>query len=192
MKTCTKCHQVKKLEDFRVQTANEDGRAYACKECMKKAKVVERPADWKKKTADISAYNKAWRAENREKVKSYEKKHKRTPEKERGKYVRLMMRLHGQDWKPRVLLTEEEKLIRKKEKSRKKHISRMARPESRRKEKARKSLKMALSRGKLEKLPCFVCGSSDVEGHHPDYDRPLDVVWLCQEHHRQVHAIMRE
>jgi hypothetical protein len=30
------------------------------------------------------------------------------------------------------------------------------------------------------------------EAHHPDYDRPLDVVWLCTAHHRQAHATARK
>lgn len=29
------------------------------------------------------------------------------------------------------------------------------------------------------------CGKP--EGHHPDYSQPLSVVWLCSEHHKQVH-----
>lgn len=28
-------------------------------------------------------------------------------------------------------------------------------------------------------------------GHHPDYDRPLEVVWLCQEHHKQAHSLVK-
>jgi hypothetical protein len=27
------------------------------------------------------------------------------------------------------------------------------------------------------------------EGHHPDYGRPLDVVWLCNQHHREAHEV---
>jgi hypothetical protein len=42
----------------------------------------------------------------------------------------------------------------------------------------------ALRRGKLVKQPCEICGSTTVEAHHEDYSRPLDVHWLCQEHHR--------
>lgn len=51
----------------------------------------------------------------------------------------------------------------------------------------RDAVKYALKTGKLVKTPCHVCGEERVEGHHPDYSRPLDVVWLCREHHLQVH-----
>ena len=44
----------------------------------------------------------------------------------------------------------------------------------------------ALKTGKLFKQPCFMCGEQ-AEAHHPDYSRPLDVVWLCSSHHRQAH-----
>lgn len=46
----------------------------------------------------------------------------------------------------------------------------------------------AIRDGRLIKLPCWICGSMDnIEAHHPDYDSPLDVVWLCTEHHAQIH-----
>lgn len=50
----------------------------------------------------------------------------------------------------------------------------------------------ALRDGKLQKVPCHVCGCENVEAHHPDYDRPLDVVWLCSSHHKEAHAIAKE
>lgn len=41
-----------------------------------------------------------------------------------------------------------------------------------------------------------VCAVPDCDkrpvAHHPDYDRPLDVVWLCQAHHKQAHELTRE
>lgn len=33
------------------------------------------------------------------------------------------------------------------------------------------------------------CCSTKPQAHHPDYSRPLDVVWLCQAHHKQAHAL---
>jgi len=49
----------------------------------------------------------------------------------------------------------------------------------------------AVRDGRLKKLPCFVCGEK-AEAHHPDYDRPLDVMWLCPPHHKQAHAMVKE
>jgi hypothetical protein len=45
----------------------------------------------------------------------------------------------------------------------------------------------ALKKGEIDKLPCSVCGESRVVGHHPDYSKPLAVVWLCEAHHRAEH-----
>jgi hypothetical protein len=49
----------------------------------------------------------------------------------------------------------------------------------------------AVRSGKVLPLPCFICGDS-AEAHHPDYDRPLDVVWLCSAHHKQAHALTKK
>lgn len=48
-------------------------------------------------------------------------------------------------------------------------------------------LQSALRRGLLERAPCAVCGEEKVDGHHPDYDRPMLVVWLCRKHHCAAH-----
>lgn len=46
--------------------------------------------------------------------------------------------------------------------------------------------------GSVKMEPCRVCGENKSEGHHPDYNHPLDVVWLCRKHHREVHAMARD
>jgi hypothetical protein len=51
-----------------------------------------------------------------------------------------------------------------------------------------KAVELAINRGDLEKKPCSVCGSGlKIQAHHPDYSKPLDVVWLCDLHHKQAH-----
>jgi hypothetical protein len=50
----------------------------------------------------------------------------------------------------------------------------------------------AVRDGRLEKLPCQVCGSAKSQAHHPDYSKPLEVVWLCDPHHKEEHARLKE
>ena len=54
---------------------------------------------------------------------------------------------------------------------------------------AHNAVSKAVLRKGLIPHPCWVCGEK-AEAHHPDYDRPLDVVWLCQPHHKQAHALI--
>lgn len=55
--------------------------------------------------------------------------------------------------------------------------------------KAHKLLKQAISSGKVIKKPCYLCGKIKSEGHHEDYSKPLDVIWLCRQHHGLIHHI---
>ena len=51
----------------------------------------------------------------------------------------------------------------------------------------RSYLNVYLKRGKVIKKPCEVCNSVEVEAHHNDYTKPLEVIWLCREHHLEKH-----
>ena len=50
----------------------------------------------------------------------------------------------------------------------------------------------AVRDGKLIKQPCEVCGELKVDGHHDDYEKPLEVRWLCRKHHAEHHKKERE
>ena len=56
---------------------------------------------------------------------------------------------------------------------------------------AHAAVRQALRDGTLKRGRCAVCKSFRVEGHHPDYSKPLYVIWLCRLHHRQRHAEIR-
>lgn len=55
------------------------------------------------------------------------------------------------------------------------------------KRKAHIKLGNSVRDGKIKKKPCAVCGSCKVHAHHDDYSKPLEVIWLCQKHHRDIH-----
>ena len=51
----------------------------------------------------------------------------------------------------------------------------------------RSYLNVYIKRGILVKQPCSVCGDPKVEGHHKDYNKPLEVVWFCRACHMAHH-----
>lgn len=53
---------------------------------------------------------------------------------------------------------------------------------------ARKKLHYAIKLGKIKRKPCSVCGNPKSHGHHKNYDKPLEVIWLCAIHHQLVHT----
>lgn len=55
--------------------------------------------------------------------------------------------------------------------------------EQRIKDRARAYANVYQRRGKLVPQPCEVCGSAEVEKHHDDYRKPLQVTWFCRQHH---------
>src|ERR1019366_10759144 len=40
-----------------------------------------------------------------------------------------------------------------------------------------------LNRGNIEKKTCEICGDENSQMHHDDYNKPLEIKWLCRKHH---------
>jgi hypothetical protein len=64
------------------------------------------------------------------------------------------------------------------------------RAEDSRRARCHNAVAKALKSGKLQPEPCTVCGSENAVAHHTSYDHPLDVVWVCQVHHKELHRRM--
>lgn len=48
-------------------------------------------------------------------------------------------------------------------------------------------------KGILKYAPCEICGTDkDIQCHHDDYMKPLDVRWLCRKHHVEYHNSRKE
>src|SRR5437773_256503 len=50
---------------------------------------------------------------------------------------------------------------------------------------AQQKVYIELRAGRLVRGICF-CGKTEVEAHHPDYRKPLAVIWFCRTHHRMA------
>jgi hypothetical protein len=56
---------------------------------------------------------------------------------------------------------------------------------------ARRLLQGAVARGEIVRpKECQECGvGGRIDGHHPDYTKPLDVMWLCRRCHMKLHRM---
>jgi hypothetical protein len=52
----------------------------------------------------------------------------------------------------------------------------------------RKIAAKGLTRGRFKQEPCVICNKIG-EMHHHNYRKPYEVTWLCNLHHRQLHAL---
>jgi hypothetical protein len=128
-----------------------------------------------------TAYKKAWDEKN----PGYHTEKKRqwvtdNPERhqeiEDRKYARRKAR---EGWQDRIIKTPEE------QKEAKRLRWHNLDPVKRQ---ARRAVRMAIKNGTLVRGNCSVCGVVDVEAHHTDYSKPLEVQWLCKEHHLAEHG----
>jgi hypothetical protein len=59
------------------------------------------------------------------------------------------------------------------------------------------AVSFAVTAGELVRQPCERCGATEsadggpINGHHEDYDKPLEVIWLCRRCHARRHMELR-
>ena len=49
----------------------------------------------------------------------------------------------------------------------------------------------AIKDGVLKREGCIFCGDEKTDGHHADYSKPLEVLWVCRKHHAELHRKAR-
>lgn len=75
-------------------------------------------------------------------------------------------------------------------------VTKAWRAEDKRRQAAHSAVARAIRNGDLTKMPCVRCGAEKVEAHHEDYDKKLEVVWLCtpchKQRHKEIDAMLKE
>lgn len=163
-KTCKVCGRVKPITEFYKHASTADRLFADCKEC------------WREKS-------KQYRLDNIEQRRKFDRKRESIPHRKQAhrEYAKTPA---GKAIQAKAIFkyaqTPAGKAVRKKyiDKWRKKYPHRIA---------AESLLSTAIAAGRVTKYPCWICGKTNVHGHHPDYDQPLNVVWLCPLHHKQLH-----
>jgi hypothetical protein len=61
-------------------------------------------------------------------------------------------------------------------------------PDFKKRKLARCRVNTSIRRNQIQRKCCEECGSPNAHAHHENYDRPLDVRWLCEQHHRLIHG----
>ena len=135
-----------------------------CKKEVKRKRANQKTCLLKKCVFGI--INKRWAKKT---LKEYAKYHREYRHKN-AKKIRAYKRKFNKLWRKKNGYHNEEN-------SKKRHP---------RKERARYEVQKAVQRGDLKKEPCIVCGNKKSQGHHENYNKPLEVIWLCALHHREV------
>jgi hypothetical protein len=159
VKKCTKCKQEKPLEDFsRDNRPGRGGRASQCKECVSAA---QRTPQARRRAREKYAENPG---QDRARALLWRENN---PEKARAQWARSdaknreAKRLRGRQW-----YAENPGLAA-----------------------AHRTTTRAIASGRLIRQPCEECGATEnIHAHHDDYDKPLEIRWLCAKHHMRLHA----
>lgn len=164
-KVCSKCNTGKCISEFYRNKNMKDGHVNECKSC---AKI--RIADWNNKNRDkVRSYNRKWASENRELCNANTTKYRENNRSKRADFAKK----YRAENKDKI----RDYKIKYKSDNPKKHNSHVR-------------VSLAIKSGDLIKpLSCECCGvfTEALHAHHCDYNKPLDVNWLCHICHADWH-----
>lgn len=164
-KACPKCGKEYTLSGFSKNRTKADGLQSVCKECVRKANLAN--------SRNNVNRVRAWRAANPDRTKMYQREY----------YKKNQKHIYSRhcDWRnrnPSLVSTQTNEY-------RTKHPGKWS---------AVIELNNAVRDGIIYKpTKCQLCGIGDVRihGHHEDYNKPLDVLWVCPKCHASIHQEKR-
>ena len=179
-KRCTACKTMKPLSEYHRDGKASDGHVQRCKIC-----TLQRVA--------------IWRSINRDDINKRKREHSKTHPEVRREWDRTYrvkhrdaLLLHKREYNKKNSAKIKAYKIEwaKNHKNVIKASRRKVIESSPLKIKARTLLNNAIQRGVIKRRTvCEQCGNSNlkIDGHHDDYNKPLDVKWLCTNCHVKRH-----
>lgn len=201
MKICKLCEKEKIFDEFYKDKSTSDGHTRRCKLCSKKTnasgyvknkeKHQERNKKWyeaNKDSADARNMRNYWlkKEERNEKSAEWYDKNKEKINKQRKERrdndigVRIQTAKKVREWR-------KNNIERSREYSR--EYAKRWRRNNKEKMSAVNKLNHSVFMGRIErKKHCQACGKEGrTEAHHHNYEKPLDVIWLCKGCHTKIH-----
>lgn len=180
MKKCSRCKQEKDLEAFTRNSRSKDGRWCYCKICVSEIGKKDR----EKNPEYHREKSRKFREKNPEKYKEICRKNYLKYQEIKKERQRKYYWDNHEEVKKRANEASKTEEFRKKVKEyREKNKEKIKKQQD-----AHKLVLYAVRLGVLSKPgECSVCNMICVpEGHHEDYMKPLDVIWVCKKCHREI------
>lgn len=181
MKKCSRCKNEKNENEFGKNKNSKDGLWCYCKSCVSKIGKIERD----NKREYLKEKSRIYREKNPEKFKESCRKHYLKNRERKQDFQRNYY------WKNRQKITIKRKEYNATEKN--KENRRKYYQENKEKLKkqndAHKMVSYAVKLGLIKKPEkCEKCLEiyPNLDGHHNDYDKPLEVLWICRKCHRKI------
>lgn len=177
-KVCKKCKKEKPLNEF-YEIWNKQQQKYYYRKVCKECEIKDSKKYYSKHKKEIQQYREEHRTERNEKSKLYRNSHK----EEISKKAKIYYKSHKEKILKRSKKynqTEKGRIVQKKQ-------TKKYRKNNPLKYKAHRVLNSAIKIGEIIRQPCEICGNPKSEGHHEDYSKPLEVIWLCRKCHRKLH-----
>jgi hypothetical protein len=195
MKKCGKCKIEKNEIDFGKDKQRNDGLNVYCKECIRqrnreyKEKNPEKILFWssqnrKRHRDEIIEWHRTYYAENKDKILR----------RERESYLKrkdeIAIRRAKERRQPEFKEKNRQRLAiwRKKNPEKARQSVRNWQIKHRERHAAHQAVHRAIEMGMLIRSPtCEKCGKiCKTDGHHTDYNKRLEVVWLCRQCHQKI------
>jgi len=185
MKKCTTCKQEKPLSEFcklsKARAHISDGHQPQCNPCRSAYNKTPK----RRQASNLSKDRSLLKPENLAKKKERDRKYSQT---EQGKKARAQARIkYLKTSKGKIVASKTNKKYRQTQRYKDAVTKyRLKFPEKRQ---ANIDVMNALHCGKLIRPDlCSVCDKTCIpEGHHPDYSKPLEVIWVCHDCHVAIH-----